>query len=245
MSQRDTTRNKNEKHSAWEGNQIKTYIYTHRQAYTPMWEEQKQWVQEIDQKLKGPALLLLEHEHVYTLGRGSHLEHLLISREKCDAEGIDLVDIDRGGDITYHGPGQLVGYPLILLDRYGNDAHLYLRQLEETMIRTLATYGIEAGRKEEYTGVWVQDEKVAAIGVKFNRGRHSKSFITSHGFALNVNTNLDMFNYIVPCGIREFGVTSMQKLLGHHVSMSAVQEEYQKQFLEVFNLQHVGTISVD
>lgn len=227
----------------WNEHTVDVYSYQTYQKYLPMWEQQKKWVQELDQKQRFPALLLLEHHHVYTLGRGSHLEHLLISEEKCKEKGIDLVEIDRGGDITYHGPGQLVGYPLILLNRFGNDAHLYLRKLEEALIQTLASFGIEAGRKEPYTGVWVKDEKIAAIGVKFNRGRNLKSFITSHGFALNVHTDLHMFDNIIPCGIREFGVTSMEKVLNQRLSMNEVKEAFEKQFLKEFELQKYRSLN--
>ncbi|GAA0351216.1 lipoyl(octanoyl) transferase LipB [Bacillus horti] len=220
----------------WKDDLLEIHHFNMQQKYQPMWDTQIKWVQEIDQKQRFPSLLLLEHQHVYTLGRGSHLEHLLITKEQCLEKGIDLVEIDRGGDITYHGPGQLVGYPLILLQSSGNDAHLYLRNLEESIIRTLADFGIEAGRKESYTGVWVKDEKVAAIGVKFNRGRQTKSFITSHGFALNVSTNLDMFEYIIPCGIREYGVTSLEKILGTKVDILEVSRIYSKHFLDVFSL---------
>ncbi|MDQ0337700.1 lipoyl(octanoyl) transferase [Caldalkalibacillus uzonensis] len=202
-----------------------------------MWDRQKEWVAQIDRHERLPSLLLLEHNHVYTFGRSGQQEHLLISAEMCKQRGIELAYIDRGGDITYHGPGQLVGYPLILLNRWKNDAHLYLRMVEETIIKTLSHYGIEAGRKPPYTGVWVQDEKVAAIGVKFNRGRQSKSFITSHGFALNVNTDLSMFESIIPCGIRDYGVTSMSKLLGRSVDLEEVINLYQNIFVEEFQFE--------
>lgn len=218
----------------WNEQHLDIYTYNQKQKYHPMWEQQKQWVQEIDVKERQPSLLLLEHAHVYTLGRGSHVEHLLISSEECTKQGIDLVEIDRGGDITYHGPGQLVGYPLILLNQIGNDAHLYLRKLEEALIQTLAHFGVEGTRKEQYTGVWVQDEKVAAIGVKFNRARHLKAFITSHGFALNVNTDLTMFEQIIPCGIREYGVTSLSHILKQEVDMQEVQHVFQDKFIEEF-----------
>jgi len=205
------------------------------QNYLPMWELQKKWVSEIGTRQRCESLLLLEHNHVYTLGRGSHLEHLIISKEECDRLGIDVIEIDRGGDITYHGPGQLVGYPMIQLDRWNNDAHLYLRKLEEVMITLLGKYGIEAGRKKEYTGVWVQDEKIAAIGVKFNRIKGNQGFITSHGFALNINTDLAMFENIIPCGIREYGVTSLAKILGAPVNMDQVIQLYQECFLQEFH----------
>jgi lipoyl(octanoyl) transferase len=213
---------------------LKVNVFSGKQKYFPMWDLQKEWVKEIDQQKRLQSLLLLEHDHVYTLGRGSHLENMLISEEVCKEKGIELAEIDRGGDVTYHGPGQLVGYPLIILDRWKNDAHLYLRKLEETIIQTIAHFGLKGDRKVPYTGVWVKDEKIAAIGVKFNRGQHSKAFITSHGFALNVNTDLSMFEYIIPCGIREYGVTSIKKLIGQQVDMDEVIQVYEKEFVKEF-----------
>jgi lipoyl(octanoyl) transferase len=213
---------------------FKVNVFSGKQKYFPMWDLQKEWVKEIDQQKRLQSLLLLEHDHVYTLGRGSHLENMLISEEVCKEKGIELAEIDRGGDVTYHGPGQLVGYPLIILDRWKNDAHLYLRKLEETIIQTIAHFGLKGDRKVPYTGVWVKDEKIAAIGVKFNRGQHSKAFITSHGFALNVNTDLSMFEYIIPCGIREYGVTSIKKLIGQQVDMDEVIQVYEKEFVKEF-----------
>lgn len=209
-------------------------VFSGKQKYFPMWDLQKEWVREIDQQKRLQSLLLLEHEHVYTLGRGTHLENLLISEEMCKEKGIELAEIDRGGDVTYHGPGQLVGYPLIVLDRWKNDAHLYLRKLEETIIQTIAHFGLEGERKAPYTGVWVKDEKIAAIGVKFNRGQHSKAFITSHGFALNVHTDISMFQHIIPCGIQEYGVTSIEKQIRQQVDMDEVIKVYQREFVKEF-----------
>ncbi len=153
-------------------------------------------------------LLLLEHPHVYTLGTRADLAHVLVPAASVGAE---LVRVDRGGDVTYHGPGQLVGYPIVTLDEWrdGNpDVVAYVRRLESVLIAVLAQFGITAGRTERFTGVWVGDEKIAAIGVKVARGR------TRHGFALNVEPDLTMFGHIVPCGITDKGVTSMRALLG-------------------------------
>lgn len=198
-------------------------------AYFPAWDLQKKWVQQIDRGERPDTLLLLQHPHTFTLGRSGKEEHLLIGREQLQREGITLAHIDRGGDITYHGPGQVVGYPLIYLGE-NSDPHKYLRELEQVLIDTLAQFGIEAGRKPAYTGVWVDDVKIAAIGVKFNRGINRKGFITSHGFALNVTTDLSMFNKIIPCGITEYGVTSMEKILGQSCDMHEVMEEIRIQF---------------
>ncbi|MFC7441016.1 lipoyl(octanoyl) transferase LipB [Laceyella putida] len=202
--------------------------------YMETWDKQKELVQSIDRGQLDNQLLLLEHPHTITLGRGSHQENIIFSEDYYREQGIHLVEIDRGGDVTYHGPGQLVGYPLFHLGERGNNAHGYLRDLEEVLIRALKHFGIEAGRKEPYTGVWVGDVKIAAIGVKFNRGRNRRGYITSHGFALNVNTDLRYFQLIVPCGIQEYGVTSMQEQLGKPVDMNEVMEQVIKSTREVF-----------
>ncbi|MGH8975538.1 MAG: lipoyl synthase [Acidimicrobiia bacterium] len=161
-------------------------------------------------------LLLLEHPHVYTLGRTAHLEHLLVPPAEVGAE---LVHADRGGDITYHGPGQLVGYPILTLPHWRDgmtDVVAYVRRLEDALISALSALGVQAGREDRLTGVWCGGEKVAAIGVKVTRGR------TMHGFALNVDPDLDMFSHIVPCGIRDRGVTSLRRILGRPVAMKDV-----------------------
>jgi lipoyl(octanoyl) transferase len=173
-------------------------------------------------------LLLTEHEHVYTLGKSTDGNHLLASEEELKNSGTDVFRIDRGGDITYHGPGQIVGYPIVDLNNYFLDIHRYLRSLEEVLIRMLSTFGITAGREKELTGVWVNGEKIAAIGVKVSR------WVTMHGFALNVNTDLSKFDRIIPCGIFHKGVTSMQRLLGQEVSMKSVQQTIVESFAAVF-----------
>jgi lipoic acid synthetase len=172
-------------------------------------------------------LLLLEHPHVYTLGSSAKLEHVL-----CEpaAVGAELIEADRGGDVTYHGPAQLVGYPIVSLVEWRagqRDVVAYVRALEDVLIATLADFGITAGRSEGYTGVWVGDEKIAAIGVRVSRGR------TRHGFALNVDPDLSMFGHIVPCGIRDRGVTSMAKL-GVNVDIETVGARITEHFAERF-----------
>lgn len=177
----------------------------------------------------GPeTLILLEHPHVITLGRGFHKENLLMSPELLAERGIAVEETGRGGDVTYHGPGQVVGYPILNISNKP-DLHLYLRNLEELMIRTVADFGIQADRKPGMTGIWVHDEKIGAIGVRVVR------WITSHGFALNANTNLKYFDYIVPCGIKQYGVTSLQKLLGHEVPIQEVHDSLIKSFESIFN----------
>lgn len=176
----------------------------------------------------GPErLILLEHSHVITLGRGFHKENLLFSSSWLAERGVDVEESGRGGDVTYHGPGQLVGYPILNLAEQP-DLHLYLRHLEELMIRVLKDFGIESDRKAGLTGVWVGDEKAGAIGVRVSR------WITSHGFALNVNTDLKYFQYIVPCGIRQHGVTSIQKILGKEIPMEDVRRSITRRFEEIF-----------
>jgi lipoyl(octanoyl) transferase len=189
---------------------------------------QESYVKNIALGKEREQFLLLEHPHVITLGRGFHPENLLFSPESLRAQGIAVEESGRGGDITYHGPGQIVGYPLLNLSAKP-DLHLYLRNLEELMIRCLSDFGITAARKQRLTGVWVGDEKIGAIGVRVTR------WVTSHGFALNVNTDLRFFQYIVPCGIREHGVTSMHVLLGRGIPEEEVSASLQKHFQIIFN----------
>jgi len=178
----------------------------------------------------GDLLLLVEHPHVLTLGvRGDGgRSHILASAEALASHRVDVHETGRGGDITYHGPGQLVGYPIIDLKPDRCDVHRYVRDLEEVLIRVAADYNIEAGRVPGLTGVWVGGKKLAAIGVRIAR------WITSHGFALNVTTELDYFNLIVPCGIRDRGVTSLATLLGRGVDRRAVEDRVVHHFGDVF-----------
>ena len=176
-------------------------------------------------------LLFTEHEHVYTLGKSTDDNHLLASERELKISGTDVFHVDRGGDITYHGPGQIVGYPIIDLHNYFLDIHRYLRSLEEVIIRALAAFGIFGQREKDMTGVWVDNEKIAAIGVKVSR------WVTMHGFALNVNTDLSKFDRIIPCGIFHKGVTSMQQTMDRDVSIESVQEAIVESFAAVFECQ--------
>ena len=175
-------------------------------------------------------LLLLEHPPVITLGVKARNDrsHIVASSVALEAEGVDVFETGRGGDVTYHGPGQLVGYPILDLKPDRCDVHRYVRDLEEVMIRMAAAFGIAAGRIEGLTGAWVGQEKLAAIGVRIAR------WVTSHGFAFNVNTTLEHFNFIVPCGISDKGVTSLERLLGQPVSMDEVAEVCIQEFRDVF-----------
>jgi lipoyl(octanoyl) transferase len=176
------------------------------------------------------TLLLLEHPHVYTLGRNAKRDNLLASPQRLEELGAEVFETDRGGDITYHGPGQLVGYPILDLAGLRRDISWYIRSLEEVFIRVAADFGIEAGRMDGAPGVWVGNDKLVALGVHISR------WITSHGFAFNVNTDLGYFECIVPCGLRDKGVTSLEKLLGKPVTMEKATERALKHFGDVFDL---------
>jgi lipoyl(octanoyl) transferase len=176
------------------------------------------------------TLLLLEHPHVYTLGRNAQRENLLIPEDRLAQLGAQLFTTDRGGDITYHGPGQLVGYPIFDLTQHRRDISWFMRSLEEVFIRVARDFGIEAGRLAGAPGVWVGNEKLVAMGVHISR------WVTSHGFAFNVNTDLRYFEWIVPCGLRDKGVTSLAKLLGQKVETDRVADGVIGQFGEVFGL---------
>jgi lipoyl(octanoyl) transferase len=175
------------------------------------------------------TLLLLEHDPVFTLGRNARPESLLVPEADLRAKGFELFETGRGGDVTYHGPGQLVGYPILDLAPDRRDVHRYVRDLEEVMIRTCADYGIAAQRIAALTGTWVGQEKIGAIGVRIAR------WVTSHGLAFNVATDLAPFALIVPCGIKERGVTSLQRLLGHEVALAEVMERVAAHFAAVFD----------
>jgi lipoyl(octanoyl) transferase len=183
----------------------------------------------------GDTLLLVEHPHVLTLGvRGDGgRSHILATEEGLAARGVSIYETGRGGDVTYHGPGQLVGYPIIDLKPDRCDVHRYVRDLEDVLIRTAAAYGIDAGRVEGLTGVWVGQEKLAAIGVRIAR------WITSHGFALNVTTDLDYFSLIVPCGIADRGVTSLTRLLRRPLDMLELTERVVDNFSKVFAINKI------
>jgi len=179
-------------------------------------------------------LLFCEHPPVYTLGKSGKFENLLLSKDQLREENIDFYHINRGGDITFHGPGQIVGYPIIDLDQFFTDIHKYLRFLEEAVIRTLADYGIISDRLNGFTGVWidgnnpVKARKICAIGIKCSH------WVTMHGFAFNVNTDLSYFDNIIPCGIDDKAVTSMQKELGVKLDLNEVSEKLQYHLTNLF-----------
>jgi lipoate-protein ligase B len=207
-------------------------------AYQPTWElQQKIFNLRVDNKISD-VILLTEHQHVYTLGKSSDEAHLLADENELKSVNAEVYHVDRGGDITYHGPGQLVGYPIIDLNNYYPDTHRYLRDLEEVIITTLKDFGIKGHREENYTGVWAGSDKIAAIGVKVSK------WVTMHGFALNVDTNLSYFDRIIPCGIFHKGVTSMQKILGNGVPLDNVIKSVSSRFGEVFGT-HTVTLEKD
>src|SRR5688572_12704816 len=184
------------------------------------------------------TLLLLEHPHVITLGTGSHAENVLIGPEERERRGIELFPTGRGGDVTYHGPGQLVGYPILDLKPDRCDLHKYVRDLEEALIQAAAALGVATERIQGLTGVWAGKNKLAAIGVRISR------WITSHGFAFNVGTDLSHFDLIVPCGITDKGVTSLEGLLGRPVTMDEVENGVVTAFAGVFERRPVTLASV-
>ncbi len=175
------------------------------------------------------GLFLLEHDPVLTLGRNAQRENIVATDEALSKLGIEVHECGRGGDVTYHGPGQLVGYPIVNLAPDRKDLGKYVRNLEEAIIRTLAGYGVEGRRFQRLTGVWIGEEKVAAIGVRVSR------WVTSHGFALNISSNLDHFRTIVPCGIRNYGVTSLERILDEPPPLEDVAREFAPHFAEIFD----------
>ncbi|MEJ2051545.1 MAG: lipoyl(octanoyl) transferase LipB [Calditrichota bacterium] len=210
-----------------------TYEWLGRRSYRPVWDYQQKL---LDRRVAGEVadrLLLVEHSPTYTLGKAGDQNHLLASSDELNAKHIEYVPIDRGGDITYHGPGQLVGYPILYLGDYKKDVHWYLRQLEESIIQTIAEYGLQGTRDPEYTGVWVGDAKIAAIGVKVSR------WVTMHGFALNVTTDLSYFGRIIPCGIFHKDVCSIQSLTNHTYTLQEVSQIYLEKFAQVFDCEIV------
>jgi len=198
--------------------------------YAEAWDLQRKLFDLRHERRTGDLLLYTEHRHVYTIGKGGDENHLLATESELAEGGVDVFQIDRGGDITYHGPGQIVGYPIIDLQDYRTDLHWYLRCLEEVIIRAIRGYGLEGKREEGMTGVWVGGEKVAAIGVKVSR------WITMHGFALNVNTDLTKFGRIIPCGIFHKGVTSMEQVLGKRLELGEIHESLDRAFETVFGV---------
>ena len=228
------------------------FIHLGLKDYQEAWDYQEKLFKEtVDQKITNRKLpeseqvetknylIFCEHPHVYTLGKSGDENHLLANEDFLKEKKATFYKINRGGDITYHGPGQIVGYPILDLDHFFTDIHKYLRFLEEAVILTLREYDIESGRVEGLTGVWLDGDdekkarKICALGVKSSR------WVTMHGFAFNVNTNLEYFNYIVPCGIQDKAVTSLQKELDREVDIKEVEEKLKGHLASVFGMELV------
>ncbi|MBC7527264.1 MAG: lipoyl(octanoyl) transferase LipB [Chthonomonadaceae bacterium] len=208
--------------------------------YREAWELQKSLAAKRLQDEIPDTLLLLEHPPTFTLGRNAKPSDILVDAETLSREGIEVVQSDRGGDVTYHGPGQLVGYPIVNLQRspHSPNLHTYFRLLEETLICSLAHFGVEGNRFKGYTGVWVgmntqpfAPEKIAAMGIRVSR------WVTQHGFALNVSPNLSHFEMIIPCDIREYGVTSLQKVTSREIAVESVMPVVIEEFSRVFGME--------
>lgn len=193
------------------------------------WSKQEQYVREIQQGLRPSTLILCEHPAVLTIGREGGEQNVKVDSSMLAMQGIDVIPINRGGDITAHNPGQLIGYPLFNLSEFREDLHWFLRSIEDIIMQVLAEYGIASGRLEGKTGVWIQEErKICAIGM------HCSRWVTSHGFALNVNNDLSIFDMIIPCGIPDKEVTSMKSELQQTINMEDLKEKCRKAYSEYF-----------
>ena len=209
-------------------------VHLGRMPYREAWDLQRATGSAVERGVLPDTILLVEHPPVYTVGRGARgsLQNLLWDEDKRQSEGIELHMVDRGGDITYHGPGQLVGYPILDLRRHGQDIHGYLRALEEAVMRTLARFGIDSERMAPHTGVFVGSDKIAAIGVK------AANWVTQHGFALNVDPCLRHFTGIIPCGLGDKGVTSMARVLERPIALSEAMPVVEQELGAVFGFRY-------
>jgi lipoyl(octanoyl) transferase len=201
--------------------------------YQDAWEFQKKLFNQVVEQRTQNYLILTEHNPVITIGKTGSLKNLLSDPSTLKTKGIELVEIDRGGDITFHGPGQLVGYPILDLSQFRKDIHWYLRNIEDVIIQTIRDFGIQGERIPDLTGVWVKRRKICAIGVKVTR------WVTMHGFALNISTNLGYFNHIIPCGISDHGVTSIFEEIGNNVDQKDVISSLYHHFGEVFAVEFI------
>jgi len=199
-------------------------------AYLPAWEVQRQIQAEVQSGARDDTLVFVEHPSVLTLGANFHEQNLLLTREQYEARGIEVHRTDRGGDVTFHGPNQLVIYPIFDIRRHGKDLHRWLRDLEETIIQVCSSYGLAGQRSSVNTGVWIRGKKVAAIGIKVSR------WVSIHGIALNCNNDLSPFDLIVPCGIQTHGVTSLSVEAGGNVTIDDAKPRVVAAFESVFGL---------
>jgi len=203
--------------------------------YAQAWDMQKSLMEERKQNIISDTLLLLEHPNTYTLGKVADKNNLISSEEYLKKNQISVFEIDRGGDITYHGPGQVVGYPIIDLANWRKDTHVYLRTLEQVIIDVCNHYGLAASANPEYTGVWIEDRKICAIGIKISK------WVTMHGFAFNVNTDLSLYNGIIPCGIIDKDVTSLQNELNRTIDMDEIKNLILSNFKKNFSYEVQST----
>jgi lipoyl(octanoyl) transferase len=207
--------------------------------YKEVWDLQKKIHTFKQNNAFNDVIITVEHPPVYTLGKSGDRNHILITDEEMKKRGVSYYEIDRGGDITYHGPGQLVVYPIFDLNNYYKDTHRFLRDLEEAVILTLKDLGIESGREEEYTGVWVGEKKICAIGIKVSR------WITMHGLALNVNNDLSYFKKIIPCGIFHKDVTSISSELGKEININNISGSVMKNLQSVFKINQITNLELN
>jgi len=202
------------------------FIYLGTRKYMDTWKLQKKIHELVKNNNISNLVLYLEHDHVYTLGKNADSDFILNNYP----ENVKIIQTDRGGQVTYHGPGQLVGYPIINLNQYKKSVSWYMRSLEEIIILTLQEYDISSRRKDNMTGVWVQDDKICAMGVRLAR------WVSMHGFALNLNPEMKYYDGMIPCGIQDFGITSMYELLEYDVDIYEVMENITKNFLKIFKV---------
>lgn len=217
-----------------DASKVLRFVDLGRQSYRPVWALQRRLQQ---QRIAGEipdTLLFVEHNPVYTIGKNGTDLHVIASESYLKQRGIEVVAVDRGGDVTYHGPGQLVGYPIFNLNQHHKSVSGYMRQLEDVFIQALSRkWGIESQRKDGYTGAWIGNEKIVAMGVRISR------WVTMHGFAMNVKPELEHFQGIIPCGIFEYGVTSLQEQLNADIPMSQVKDVILDAFKTVFSFSEV------
>jgi len=205
------------------------FIYLGQKSYRPIWEFQQQLHDAVKNEVIPSIVLLLEHDHVYTFGKNANKDFLLNSYPK----DIDVVETDRGGQVTYHGPGQIIGYPIINLNHFKKSVSWYMRSLEKVIIMTLDDYNIAAERKDGMTGVWVDDEKICAMGVRLSR------WVTMHGFALNLAPKMEYYDSMIPCGIQDYGITSMSDILSEDIPKYQVIESLSTNFTKIFNIEEI------
>ena len=210
-------------------NLIKTGLSNYRE----IWELQKKLFSEVTEERNKHYFIFAEHKPVITFGKAGNLNNLVSQPDSLSSQGIEVLKIDRGGDVTFHGPGQIVGYPILNLLKFKKDVHWYLRTLEQVIIQTLLEFEFSANRIEGLTGVWVENKKICAIGVKITR------WVTMHGFALNVSTDLNYFSHIIPCGISDKGVTSISELKGNTIIKKDVVTKLMTKFEEIFKAKFI------